>query len=108
MMSKPVALGSKVPQWPTFLMPNLRRIASTTSCEVRPEGLSTRMAPSSVEKSCINHQSLPRFEGPFDRRNHLALHRQWFAGNARARCSGMAATAEFAADGTDIHPVTLG
>src|SRR5215472_9693335 len=52
-IKSPVAFGSNVPQWPTFLMPNLRRIASTTSCDVGPAGLSMRIAPSSAENSCI-------------------------------------------------------
>src|SRR5436190_22994988 len=52
-MRSPVAFGSSVPQWPTFLMPKRRRMASTTSCDVGPAGLSMRMAPSRAENSCI-------------------------------------------------------
>src|SRR5436853_632672 len=55
MMSNPVALGSSVPQWPTFLIANRRRIASTTSCDVGPEGLSMRTAPSKESNVCISN-----------------------------------------------------
>ena len=44
-ISKPVASGSSVPQWPTFFTPNLRvidRVFPTTSNEVQPLGLSMR------------------------------------------------------------------
>src|SRR5580700_1452929 len=49
-ISKPVALGSSVPQWPTFSRRKARRRASTTSCEVGPAGLSMRTAPSNGER----------------------------------------------------------
>src|ERR1700733_1812719 len=58
MINSPVAFGSSVPQCPPFLMPNLRRMASTTSCDVGPAGLSMRIAPSSAENSCILNQFL--------------------------------------------------
>ena len=43
--SRPVAIGSSVPAWPTFRVPSARRTASTASCEVMPAGLSTRRSP---------------------------------------------------------------
>src|SRR5439155_20117776 len=54
---RPVAFGSSVPQWPTFLIPKCRRIASTTSWDVGPAGLSMRSAPSSAENSCMSRKS---------------------------------------------------
>src|SRR5437879_2332364 len=52
-MRRPVALGSRVPQWPTFLMRNWRRTFSTMSWEVGPAGLSIRRAPSKGSKGCM-------------------------------------------------------
>src|SRR5438067_2192921 len=46
--SKPVAIGSSVPQWPTFFICKRRRTIATTSCEVIPAALSTRSTPSGV------------------------------------------------------------
>src|SRR4051812_19396944 len=46
--SKPVAIGSSVPQWPTFFICKRRRTIATTSCEVIPAALSTRRTPSGV------------------------------------------------------------
>src|SRR5205823_8638960 len=57
MMSSPVAFGSNVPQCPTFLTRNCRRMASTTSCEVGPTGLSINKAPSKASNSCIEIQN---------------------------------------------------
>src|SRR3954451_14420949 len=46
-ISSPVANGSSVPAWPTRRMPgSSRRTIATTSCEVFPAGLSTRITPS--------------------------------------------------------------
>src|SRR4029077_4164781 len=42
----PVASGSSVPRWPIWRKPAARRTASTTSCDVRPVGLSITRAPS--------------------------------------------------------------
>ena len=44
-MSMPVAMGSKVPQWPIFLVFRQRRATATTSCDVMPGALSTRRTP---------------------------------------------------------------
>src|SRR5262245_11994029 len=43
--STPVAIGSRVPAWPTFRVPASRRIRATTSCDVMPPGLSTTTSP---------------------------------------------------------------
>src|SRR4051812_27156821 len=45
---RPVAIGSSVPQWPTFFICKRRRTIATTSCEVIPAALSTRRTPSGV------------------------------------------------------------
>src|SRR4051812_47668060 len=44
----PVAIGSRVPQCPTFFICRRRRTIATTSCEVIPAALSTRRTPSGV------------------------------------------------------------
>src|SRR4051812_4399366 len=46
--SRPVAIGSSVPQWPTFLIWSLRLTSATTSCDVMPAALSTSRTPSGV------------------------------------------------------------
>ena len=43
--STPVAIGSSVPAWPTRRVPAMPRILATTSCEVKPDGLSTMTRP---------------------------------------------------------------
>src|SRR4051794_13360962 len=49
--STPVANGSSVPAWPTFVArPCSRRTAATTSCDVFPAGLSTRRSPSGTRE----------------------------------------------------------
>src|SRR6266566_6224387 len=44
--SRPVAIGSRVPQWPIFLVASFRRASATTSCDVIPSALSTSSTPS--------------------------------------------------------------
>src|SRR4051812_25258473 len=44
--SNPVANGSSVPRWPTRRDASAPRTTATTSCEVKPAGLSTRRTPS--------------------------------------------------------------
>src|SRR5207248_9673394 len=44
--SKPVAIGSSVPQWPIFLVASFRRASATTSWDVMPSALSTSSTPS--------------------------------------------------------------
>src|SRR4051794_11983270 len=46
--STPVAIGSRVPAWPTLRVPASRRTRATTSWEVIPAGLSTTASPESV------------------------------------------------------------
>src|SRR3954468_23704903 len=46
--SRPVAIGSSVPQCPTFFICRRRRTIATTSCEVIPAALSTSSTPSGV------------------------------------------------------------
>src|SRR5206468_7860413 len=43
--STPVAIGSRVPAWPTLRVPARRRTRATTSCDVIPPGLSTTTSP---------------------------------------------------------------
>src|SRR5579863_2991493 len=43
--STPVAIGSSVPAWPTRRVCARRRTRATTSCDVRPAGLSTMSRP---------------------------------------------------------------
>src|SRR5690242_12841311 len=44
--STPVAIGSRVPAWPTLRVPQMRRARPTTSWLVQPCGLSTTSRPS--------------------------------------------------------------
>src|SRR5207302_6646934 len=44
--STPVAMGSRVPAWPTFFVPRSFRTPSTTSCDVMPAGLKATTSPS--------------------------------------------------------------
>src|SRR5258707_8803024 len=46
----PVAIGSRVPAWPTRRVPVSRLIRATTSCEVIPPDLSTMTNPDSIIK----------------------------------------------------------
>src|SRR5881392_1455300 len=107
MMSSPVAFGSSVPQCPTFLIPNSRRIASTTSCDVGPEGLSIKIAPSSAENSCMR-KLLGSVQCRLDGRDHLTLHRKGFAGNPRACCCFVAAASEQGRDFVHVDFFVLG
>src|SRR5581483_298170 len=120
MMRRPVALGSRVPQWPTFLMPNWRRMTSTISWEVGPAGLSTSNAPSKASNCCIvkgaNEDSFPLetnqlrsgVERFFYGCDDLALDGERIADDARARGSRMPAAAELAGDQIDVHLFALG
>src|SRR5947208_2947285 len=94
--SNPVAIGSSVPQWPTFLIPSLRRISATTSCEVIPSALSTSRTPSGVGfKDFINF--LQDFLFDFSERPAYA----------RARRESMSATAKLLADGTNVDGIAF-
>src|SRR5580698_3408762 len=48
----PVAIGSRVPACPPFLVPASRRIRATTSCDVMPPGLSTMTRPLGTLMPC--------------------------------------------------------
>src|SRR5690349_16861735 len=66
MMSTPVAIGSSVPAWPTRRVRASRRIRATTSCDVRPPGLSTTTNPSTgilLRRSLSDAPGTPS-EGP--------------------------------------------
>src|ERR1051326_4727197 len=101
-INNPVALGSSVPQCPTFLISKFRRMFSTTSWEVGPAGLSMSSAPSSVSKVCMSGK------GAFDFVDDLALDTMGGALYASARGSGMAAAAKFLGDVVDVHFLALG
>src|SRR6266540_6575711 len=105
MMSRPVALGSSVPQWPTFLIWKRRLMASSTSCEVGPAGLSIRSAPSNGSNSCMG--LLRRVEGLFYCGDHPTLNGQRFAAEARAGRGRVSAAAEQTGDFIDIHPLAF-
>src|SRR5436305_15130064 len=94
--SNPVAIGSRVPQWPTFLIPSCRRTSATTSCEVIPPALSTSRTPSREAAKDVT-RFLQNFflhfgEGSFD---------------SRTRGQNVAAAAKFLANRADIHFVTF-
>src|SRR6266705_133601 len=94
--SKPVAIGSSVPQWPTLLIWSLRRISATTSCEVIPSALSTSRTPSGVGfKDFTNF--LQDFLFDFSERPAYA----------RARRESMPATAKLLADGTNVDGIAF-
>ena len=44
-ISRPVAIGSRVPAWPTLRTDSTRRARATTSCDVMPGALSTSSRP---------------------------------------------------------------
>src|SRR6059058_486787 len=90
--SRPVAIGSSVPQWPIFLIPSCRRASATTSCEVIPSALSTRRTPSGIATDNITN-FLQNFLFYFCER----------AANPRAGRENVSAAAKFLANGADIH-----
>src|SRR4051812_32154736 len=70
--SSPVAIGSSVPQWPTFLIWRRRRTSATTSCDVMPAALSTSRTPSGVAvndmANCFQDPSFYFRQSSFDPR----------------------------------------
>src|SRR5947208_1951957 len=94
--SKPVAIGSSVPQWPTFLISIFRRTSATASCEVIPSALSTSRTPSRLGLNDVTNflQNVP-----FDFGECSA--------HACARREGMPPAAKFLTDGTDINSNTF-
>src|SRR5579884_2802486 len=113
MMSRPVALGSSVPQWPTFLRRNVLRIASTTSCEVGPAGLSIRSAPSNGSNSCMANRGkfgrlFRRVQRFFYGGDDPPLDGQRWSGNPRACSSTMAASAKERRNLVHVHLLAFG
>src|ERR1051325_1679373 len=81
-------------------------MASTTSWEVGPAGLSMRRAPSSVLNSVMG--AMGGVEGAFAAGNDLALHQEGMARQAGAGRGVMAAAAEWGGDFIDVDLVSLG
>src|ERR1700722_16758586 len=94
--SSPVAIGSSVPQWPTFLIPSWRRTSATTSCDVMPSALSTRKTPSRDVANDVTHflQNLLFYLGKR-------------AFNTRASRKGMSAATEFLTDRAHVNLIAL-
>src|SRR5207253_10787608 len=90
--SSAVAIGSRVPEWRTFLIRSWRRTSATTSCEVIPSALATDRTPSGAATDNITN-CLQDFIFDLGERT----------GNARAGSQHMPAAAKFFADGTHIH-----
>src|SRR5207245_1991459 len=92
--SRPVAMGSRVPQWPTFFIWRRRRTIATTSCDVIPGALSTRRTPSGVAvndmANLLHHSLLDVGQASADPRTGRQL---------------VAASAEFLADRADVRRV---
>src|SRR4051794_24997156 len=63
----PVASGSSVPEWPTFLVCNTPRNFATTSCDVQPAALSTTTRPSGIPAEMqLTQHVLHARRAPFD------------------------------------------
>src|ERR1043166_8156908 len=93
----PVAIGSSVPQWPTFLIPSWRRTSATTSWDVMSSALSTSKMPSGDTANDVT-DILQNFrfdlgESPF---------------NPRAGGKHVSAAAELLANRADVYFVILG
>src|SRR5581483_8334092 len=95
-ISKPVASGSSVPQWPTFLMSSLRLTIATTSCDVMPSALSTSRTPSGVAVKDM---------GNF--RQHFAFDFGERAADPRTGGKFVTAAAEFCRDRADVGPIVF-
>src|SRR5207248_3012835 len=89
-----VASGSSVPQWPTFLMPSLRRTIATTSCDVILGALSTSRTPSTLVGSILDFVA--------DHFQHLRLDARKVAADARAGGERVPAATVTHADFADI------
>src|SRR3954468_8831159 len=94
---RPVAIGSRVPQCPTFFICKRRRTIATTSCEVIPAALSTSRTPSGV---AVN-----------DMANFLQnffFHLRQGAADARPGRQLVSASAEFLTDGANVCRIGFG
>src|SRR5436305_9327505 len=89
--SKPVAIGSSVPQCPIFFVSSFRRVSATTSCEVMPSASSTRRTPSGAA-----------FKDFTNLLQNLLFDFGKTSANARAGSQCMSAAAEFLANSANI------
>src|SRR6476469_10423270 len=94
---RPVAMGSSVPQCPTFFICKRRRTIATTSCEVIPAALSTSRTPSGVAVNDIANL-LQNFCFNLGQRS----------AHSRPGRQLVSAAAEFLADGTNVGGLGLG
>src|SRR6185503_11610465 len=97
--SRPVAIGSSVPQWPIFLVPICRRASATTSCDVIPSALSTSRTPSGDAGALNGVTSF--LQNFFFNFRQCSLH-------ARTCSEGVTAAAKLLANPAYIHAFVLG
>src|SRR5947209_3632488 len=95
--NSPVAIGSSVPQWPTFLICNRRLTSATTSCDVMSGALSTSRTPSGVAVNDIANC-----------REDALLHFGKTPANARPGGQLMTAAAEALANCADVGRFRFG